>query len=62
MGDSKPAWLFLKVDQAQRACVKDTWAKMADCDIHNVWVTATPLLQESSCKKKKVRSVQRDTL
>lgn len=53
MGDSKPAWLFLKVDQAQRACVKDTWAKMADCDIHNVWVTATPLLQESSCKKKK---------
>lgn len=51
MGASKLAWLFLQVDQAQRACVKDTWATMADHDIHNVWVTVAPLLQESSCQK-----------
>ncbi len=47
----KHAWLFLQVDQAHRACVKHTWANMADCDIHNVWVTAAPLLQGGSSQK-----------
>lgn len=45
----KPAWLFLQVDLAQKSCglalsdwplCSDTWAKMADRDILNVWVTA----------------------
>lgn len=32
-------------------CVKDTWAKMAERDILNVWLTAAPFLQGSSCQK-----------
>lgn len=38
-----PPWMGL--------CVKDPWTKMADCDILNIWVTAAPFLQGSSCQK-----------
>lgn len=43
-------------------CVKDTWAKMADHDILDVWMTAAPFFFQGSSCQKGVHSVQCDTL